>query len=209
MNQPVPLPVAFALRLAGILTPLARVVAARFRVLGPDTGPLWRQITRAQARIASLMASLAAGRLRRRIRDCRGIPGGRSPRPHLPPRRYAWLLTALRHEAAVYRNQLERLLAEPATRDLLAAAPAALRTLRPLCHLLAIPLPPAPRRPRRPRTRQPDPAPASQAAPPPGPSTPPPLATPPPRPAPAPARRPDPFAWLTARNLRAHFLKPA
>jgi hypothetical protein len=189
---PLTSPADFARRLALILAPLAALVAARFRLLGPITVPLWTRLTRASRRLARLMVRLESGKPRPHRPGRRG-----GPRPPRLPNGHAWLVRALRHEAAAYALQLDALLAEPATQDLLAAAPTAARTLRPICRMLGLD-PPAL---RRPPAAIPAPEPEPEPSPPPPPTQ---LGPTPPRLAPAPR-----FTWLTARNLTAHFLKPA
>ncbi len=127
----------FALRLGAILRALATLIAARFirtpRLI-PLILPLWRSFTRKARHVERLMACLAAGRL----------PRPSAPRPHrtsppsLLPQTRGLLLTTLKHEAGVYRAQLEVLLAHPETAALLAAAPAMAALLRPICRLLAL-----------------------------------------------------------------------
>jgi hypothetical protein len=100
-------------------------------------------------------------RIRDRTQDpTRAAPPGDSlPRDSLP-RDHAWLLrmvpaTTNSVNAAAYgRAEIQTLLADPAMRALIAATPAAGRLLRPLCHMLGLPVPPElrlPKRPRRPR----------------------------------------------------------
>ena len=159
-------------RLGAILAPLLILVAARFRTLGPLTVPLWRHLARAQQRLACLIALLAAGRYRPRLRDQSGRPA-RPTVPHHFPRHHAWLIRALGSEAAIHAARLQTILADPATANLLATTPAAARILRPLCHMLGLPplpKPPAPRQaappPPHPHGRAPrakTPRPASRA----------------------------------------------
>ncbi len=179
----------FARRFALTLGTLLVLVAARFRVLGPHTVPLWTHLNRAARRITRLMDRLAAGRLTLRAPRPTGphpiaprpigphpiaprpigpptLPG-QPDRPHTPgfPRISAWLVRMLGYEAAGLGSQLETLLNAPETTALLAAAPSAGRTLRPLCRLLGVTLPAilqlpprpprAPRAPRSPRAPQP------------------------------------------------------
>ena len=154
----------FARRLNLILGALAILIAARFRILGDHTNPLWTRMNRIGRRITRLMARLAAGRPLPARQPRRG-PRPQSPNPRLRapelPRSYAWLVRTLGYEAAAYRAQLEALLEGPEFAALFAASPdmaaRAGRTLRPLCHLLALtpPIalqrPPPPPRPARPR----------------------------------------------------------
>jgi hypothetical protein len=143
---------ALAARLAAtIFAPLAILVAARFRLLGHWTVPIWTRLTRAARRFPRLLA-LPATKSGARTPAARTAPGG-SPPIRLPAGR-AFLLERLRHEAACYTARLDALLNEPATVAALVAAPAALRALRPFCRLLGVDLPPALRPPRRPRAQR-------------------------------------------------------
>lgn len=174
-----------ATRLHAILVPLCAAIA---RLLLRDPRhvalilPLCRYLTRTGQRFARLMARLAAGTVRPR-------PG---VRPHCPtcvrpthghparvrlPTGQAWLLHALRlhpgrHEVALATQCVERLLATPDAAAILAAAPQAVRLLRPLCRLLGVvhPLIPTGRRRRRVHraaaaSAGPEPAPAAPASP--------------------------------------------
>ena len=77
-----------------------------------------------------------------------GLPA--SPKRGRLPARFGWLLR-FGSEVACHRSQLEHwLTTNPELGKLLAAAPQAGRILRPLCHMLGIPLPPALRLPPRP-----------------------------------------------------------
>jgi hypothetical protein len=166
---PTPLPAALAAlndRLAAILMALRPLIAQHFLrhpwVPVAITAPLWNRLGRYAGRFSRLLAAFAAGRVRAPRarptpapdRPAADKPAGRAPRLRLP-RAHGWMLHALGHHAALHRAQLEALLAEPAMADLLAAAPAAGRILRPLCHMLGLPPPcdPPPRPPRAPRPR--------------------------------------------------------
>ena len=148
-------------RLSAILAALAALVARAFLkhpVHVAHINPLWAYINRTARRFTRALDSLAAGTLRA------GAPRpGRQPHPRKPmgfPSQHAWLLAALRHEAAVFGNQLTRLLEQPEARALLAAAPQAVRLLRPLCHILGVT--PAPL--ARPAKPKPPPAPSPPAS---------------------------------------------
>jgi hypothetical protein len=164
-------------RLGRILTGLAAVVAMHF-LRNPRLVvlivPLWTRLNRAARRFDRLMARLAAGRKLRPARPGRPTARPSSRRARLPAGR-GWLVAALGYHAAGHASQLDALLAEPETAQLLAAIPGAGRILRPLCHMLGIrpaALPPLPARPRKP-----PPAPATPARPmrqAPAPDTPPP-----------------------------------
>ena len=182
---PIPLPdgaAPLAVRLAGILLGLIRVIAFRF----PRTSraavalPLCLYISRTGRRLVRAVARAAAPARPRKPR-----PGRRSGSlPVRLPTRHGWLLHDLRHEAAVWRNQLEALLETDEAKTFLQAVPTAARLLRPLCHMLALkpailrqPPPPPP----------PDPAPQAAAEP----------VAPPPRP--LQPRRERPCAHLARR----------
>jgi hypothetical protein len=109
------------------------------------------------------------------------IAANRAPKPRPPrlhrakpaparatslPAGHGWLIRALPQEAAAYAAQLDSLLAEPATADLLATHPAAARILRPLGRMLGLTaLAPKRNRPnRRPQAASPRAAPPRRAA---------------------------------------------
>ena len=146
-----------------ILTPLLLLINTRLPLLGALLLPLHARITRAKQRLIRLLTRLATG----------SYPNPRAPRPGRPsgppairlPLRHAWVIATLGYQAAGYASQLEHLLRDPATLAILAAAPphaqaAAARTLRPLCHMLGIPLPamlqppPRPAAPPKPRAEK-------------------------------------------------------
>ena len=137
-----------ARRLGVILAALAALVARallRHPIRAALTVPLWTRLTRAARRFDRLMARLAAGTPSRRARSGRSGPRAALPSGH------AWLVVALRHEAAAFASQLDHLLAEPATAALLAASPQAASILRPICRMLGLrpaALPPKPHRER-------------------------------------------------------------
>jgi len=180
-----------AARLDGILGHVLLLVAAKFRILGILTVPLWGRLSRARQRLARQLAALAAGRLpRRRIGapDPRARQGAR-PEARIPNGRI-WLVARLGYEAAIFGSQIEFALRDPqmlaALTQATAAAPAIARTLRPICRMLGVPLPDClkpPPRPKRPKPAAPEPA-APESAPPesapkpPPPSPPAPPATP-------------------------------
>ena len=169
-------PTDFALALASILGGAARLVAARYRDLGPLTLPLWTRFQRAAGRFTRLMARLAAGSLLtprpRPSRPRPAKPDPATPRPPAIPRGRLWLIGTLGYQAAGVRAQLEALLNGPVIAAMLAAAPTAGRTLRPICRLLGLPLPPAlqlPPRPPRPARPKPPAPPRPDLAPSPSP----------------------------------------
>ncbi len=153
---PIPAPAfAFAPDLArrvglilAALAALAALVARRFLReprLAALIIPLWTRLNRAARRFERLMLGLAAGTLPRPRTPRRGGP--RQPRL-LPAGRF-WLIRALGPEAAACATQLQALLAEPTTTELLVRVPAAGRILRPLARLLAIGASAPRRRPAR------------------------------------------------------------
>ena len=174
-----------------ILRNLAALIARRF--LHPPlhaalTIPLWQHLTRAALRLDRLLARLAAGPIappKPRASNHSG-PHHRSAFPT----KNAWLIRALGAEAALYAAQLEALLADPATADLLACT-AARRTLAPIRRMLGL----TPARPRRPAvSRQPEPP--RQKPPRPEPIPPHPTIDKPPR-------RPRRLWWLPPPRLRS------
>lgn len=200
--------------LDGTLSSLMLLIAAQFRTLGPLTGPVWTHFHRARARLARLLGHLAAGRLPRphRPRPHRPRPPATTPRRpplrpriRLPHRRRGWLGIALDYNVRSTALQIAALLRRPGVPETLARSPGALRTLRPLCHMLGIVLPPGlalPPRPPRRRPAPPAPAPAPAPA-----SVPAPAAAPAP---PAPPDRPIPRyvrdaarAWMRPDEKRA------
>jgi hypothetical protein len=130
-----------AVRVLLILTNLALLVAAHL-IRHPRhhrvTNALWGYLNRTARRFGRLMARIAA----------KGPRKPRPSRPHAPrpgrvrptplPTGYAWLLRAIPNEAACLASQLNAVLAEPGTADLLAACPAAARMLRPLGRMLGM-----------------------------------------------------------------------
>ena len=119
----------------------------RHPIFCPIINPLWTRLNRARLCLTRLAARIAAGE---------PLPTSRAgqtrtrapaePRPPSPiPHTYGWLLKALAWHVAVHRNRLERLLAEPGMTDLVVATPSLARILRPLGHMLALPLPPKPK----------------------------------------------------------------
>ncbi len=145
---------ALAARLDSVLDRLLLLVAARFRILGPVTVPLWSHISRARQRLARLFANLAAGRLPRVRARCVATPRKGGPRRNDIPRGRSWLVNVIGYEAAGFREQLASVLRDPAAPATLAASPGAARTIRALCHLLGVTLPDALRPP--PSTRKPE-----------------------------------------------------
>ena len=165
-----------ARRFATILASLAALVARAY--LRHPTRvtiifALCNYLGRTTRRFTRLAANLAAGR---RPRPSRPRPPGAADRPRAPtikfPTNRGWMLDELRHEAALHRLWIEKLLADPATVELLAAIPSAGRLFRPICHMLGLPPVARPARPQPARAQPARPQPARQ----------------PPKPSPEPAR---------------------
>jgi hypothetical protein len=96
-------------------------------------------------RLERLMVRFQAGKLVRRVVSpvvvARERVLGFVPPVNFWPGRTGWLLDAMgdqRHQAAWFSGALETFLREPAWVALLAAAPQALRLLRPVCRMLAV-----------------------------------------------------------------------
>jgi hypothetical protein len=131
----------FTMIVAGLAALIARAFLRNPRLV-PLIIPLCARLNRTARRVAALMSLLARHGAYRR----RGEASGRGFSLEKPrertcpiPTTPAWLIAALRHEAAAYASQLSHLLAEPGISELLDAAPAAKRLLRPLCRMLGIP----------------------------------------------------------------------
>ena len=94
-----------------------------------------------------------------------GAPTAQGPTPAPPSRparlcfpRWSGWLCAVSLDSAAAGSQLQHLLNDPEMTALLAATPALVRLLRPLCRMLAVVVPgtpPAPERPRAPRPPRP------------------------------------------------------
>jgi hypothetical protein len=124
---------------------------------------LHNRVGRYAERIARLYALFLAGRLPRPAQAPRPHPipqAARKPsRPRaVVPRAKFWLLRRGRHDIAAAGSRLQTWLERPDLPEFIAAAPQAGRHLRPLCHLLAVPLPPFLRLLARPRKPRPAPA---------------------------------------------------
>ncbi len=128
-----------ARRFGVILVAMMGVVARRF-VREPRlvllNVPLWSWLNRAIRRFAGALARPVIVGPSRAGR----IAAVRAPRVRLLGAR-GWLLRELGWEIAVYRSQLEALLAEPDMRAALEARPGAGRILRPLCRMLGVEVP--------------------------------------------------------------------
>ena len=151
----------------------------RSREVGPLALGTWNRLKRLVARFSALVAAVEAGRFSSARRTQAAL--GRHPRVVSPefrsqpeasvqvakipmPTAYGWLLTlAPELNTRIGRAQIETLLSDPALLALLAQAPRAGRILRPLCHMLRIPLPDCLRLP--PRHRRPRLAPSGEPKP--------------------------------------------
>ena len=116
---------------------------------------LYRRIGEVAWRIEQMLRRFRAGKLwrvigrvgRQSLRDCTEIEideGAIHKTNCTLPKRYGWLVKAGGHQAAGFGSQLQHLLAAPEMAELLAAAPQAVRLLRPLCRALAVELPCSP-----------------------------------------------------------------
>ena len=112
---------------------------------------LTERLGRLAQRFRALVARLQAGRLAPPRAPRAGIRAARPPAPRLPAER-GWI-NARVAEAAPCAGQLQMLIQDPATADLLARAPQAGRLLRPLCRALALDLPDWLRLPPRAKTK--------------------------------------------------------
>jgi hypothetical protein len=153
-----PLPTGLSDRLALIIEGLCRALGAhatKERSAAPLMHLAWVRLRRLSARFAALVAAIRAGRLvpARAARRRTDTAPATSPLPDFPqeyalPRGFGWLLR-LAPGTAVFGSQVQHWLEDPELTSLLAEAPQAGRTLRPLCRMLGIRPPPALRAPRR------------------------------------------------------------
>ena len=100
----------------------------------------YRRIGEAAGRIERMLIRFRAGRLWR-VTQRAGRSGAIRQANCTLPRRFGWLVKSCGHRAALFRSQLEAVLASPDMAELLAAAPQAGRALRPLCRALALEFP--------------------------------------------------------------------
>ena len=153
--------IAPALRRVGRLNARFLAVVAAFRagrLTPPRASPEadQRPTPASRARPVSEEAQAAAFGAAASGAAATGLPA--SPKRERLPARFGWMLR-FGSEVACLRSQLEHwLTTNPELATLLAAAPQAGRILRPLCHMLGIPLPPALRLPPRPPRHKPEPA---------------------------------------------------
>ena len=156
----------FAQIIASLCTHVATGVAAD-RARAPLLSIVYYRLVRMLHRLDRLALRWQQGTLPKPRPSRAGQPRPAPPQPNpapdpaaaRPPRiptRHAWLLH-LHQPTAQLREQIALLLATPQFASLLAAAPQAGRIMRPLCHMLAIPIPPPlqlPQRPQRPRPQR-------------------------------------------------------
>ena len=127
-------------------------------------------VTSAARLIARLYTLRQAGRLPKpRPSQAGATRIARNPPQVTFPRRRAWLIAMTDYRVAASGSHLQHFLARPDLPEVLAAAPQAMRHLRPLCRMLGTDLPPdllpaglQPPKPR-PRIKPPKPAPVPPA----------------------------------------------
>ena len=113
---------------------------------------LHRRISAIAGRIERMLIRFRAGRLWRMPE--RVARSGAIRRANCTlPRRFGWLVRIGGHRAAGVGAQLQAVLTAPEMVELLAAAPEAVRLLRPLCRALAVELPESVAQPRRPAAK--------------------------------------------------------
>jgi len=129
-----------------ILTDLRAAIAARASRVRALEGVLvlvWGRISRASQRLERLIARWRAGtlpgrraRVARRVVAGAAVDAGAAPPVRLPRGR-GWLISVV-PDAVGYGSQLQHALSEPEWAEFLAAAPQAVRVLRPLCRMLGL-----------------------------------------------------------------------
>ncbi|HET9147372.1 MAG TPA: hypothetical protein VFN77_04940 [Acetobacteraceae bacterium] len=129
-----------ALIIEGLCGAVARRVGPRIG-FGGIAGPLiiliWSRLRRIATRFTRAATSSPTPFRPQAIITAKRPPRPRQPRPHLLPRRKAWLLRLV-PETSAGASQLRHFLADPEIAGLLATAPQLHRALRPLCHMLGI-----------------------------------------------------------------------
>lgn len=100
------------------------------------------RLSRAMTRFTTLVAQWRAGTLPKPRLSRAGQARAHAPSPHLPAE-HGWLTGMLGYQAAGCANQLQDLLHTDEMAEFLAAAPQALRILRPLRRLLGVDTVPA------------------------------------------------------------------
>ncbi|MBC7635350.1 MAG: hypothetical protein H7251_07090 [Acetobacteraceae bacterium] len=128
-----------ARRFAVIMAGLGALIARRFLKMPHLAGftlLLWGRLNRAVRRFyRALTLPPAPARAVRRQAD---RADDARARPVTLPSGRGWIVRELGWAAAAYMSQLEALLAEVATRAVLADAPGAVRILRPICRMLGV-----------------------------------------------------------------------
>ena len=149
-------------RFRTVLRGLLAVLGA-WRVEPRVAAYLYNRVGLIAGRIERMLVRFRAGRLwrvRQRVSPQR--PRMRRKPAIMLPRRFGWLVQAGGHQAAAIGSQLQTVLDAPDMAALLAASPAAMRLLRPLCRALAMEWPERVARARKPSTRTPLPRPAPE-----------------------------------------------
>jgi hypothetical protein len=186
MSLPPPTPAEYFATLLAWLTRAVAAMSGGDRLPYLLIGQIAGRLRNIKQRVARLAARIGAGRYVRRT--VAPHPRAAGPRRADPlPKKFGWLLPLV-PDAICFRAQLETLLLEPATVELMQAAPASLaRPLRSLCRMLGLRPPSILALPPRPRPARKTPA-AAPALPPPAP--------PPPQP---PAWMPKRTRWTLTR----------
>ena len=128
-------PDRFAAGIAQLLGLIARHGHLR-RIAGPLVVLIWNRVSGIGTQVATLLARVQAGHIRRHPARRPARPATRRrPARSVLPRKAAWLI-ALIPETAGCGAQLQTLLSEPEIPALLDAAPQLRRALRPLCRML-------------------------------------------------------------------------
>ena len=111
---------------------------------------VWKRVRRSENLLRDLVARMRDGTLRggwvrvasagvaRAAVGTKAGVGAGADDWGLLPRRFAWLIPLMPHEAATYALQLSAVLAEPEMVTLMRDVPQARRILRPLCHMLGL-----------------------------------------------------------------------
>ena len=132
----------------------AGIRAGKERALIPLVALITQRLSSLRRRFNALMLRVAAGLpapRRGKPRPGRVRPAAAPSDMRLPTQK-AWLIRLFGHHAAGLGAQLQHHLEhDPELAALIAAEPAAGRILRPLCHMLGLPLIPALQRPQRPK----------------------------------------------------------
>ena len=142
------LPQTLQVRLSCVIWGLTQTVLAR---APSGVMPHWMlqafqlRVSRIGQVMAGLLLAMQAGTLRNRRSPAPGgtrKPAARSGIPTMRlPGQYGWLVKKLAWHVTGFGSQLQHLLADPEMQALLEVSPRAVRTLKPLCRMLMIPLP--------------------------------------------------------------------